>query len=880
MATAQNSLLTFNRGLISPLGLARTDLARTSLSAEQMTNWVPRVLGSMMLRPGLGYVGTIQGDYAPRIIPFVFSATDTAIMEFTNAALRLWIGDVLLTRPAVAATVANGSFETSLSSWVSADEVGASSIWAAGGFLALYGTGTNRAIRTQQVTVTNPGVEHALRVDVTRGPVVFKVGSTSGGDDYIRVTTLDTGQHSLAFTPTGNFHIWFGNALTRPVLISACTVEAAGVVSIPTPWTFDKVASIRAEQSADVVFIACEGVQQRKIERRAARSWSVVAYEVDDGPFRIQNVSGLTLTPSALTGLITLTASRDLFRTTQVGSLWRITSKGQLVSANLSGGNQFTNTINVVGVGDRRAATVEITGTWVGSIVRQRSFDSADGPWEDVEPVYTTINKTETFNDGFNNSIIWYRFGFPSGGYTSGTAFVTIHYAAGSIDGIVRTTGYISTTQMQASVIRPLGALTASDDWAEGAWSDFRGWPSAVAFHDGRLWWAGKSNLWGSVSDGFNSFDDAIEGDSGPISRSIGSGPVDRISWLLSAKRLFIGGDAAERVAQASTLDEVLTPTNLGMREASTLGSANVPAVRVDATGFFVQRGGARVYALTYDEGAASGIAKDVMVLAPEVGVPAVVRSAVQRLPDTRLHFVRTDGRVALLVYDQAEEVNCWVLVETDGAVEDALVLPGVEEDRVYYAVRRTVNGIPVRHLERWALESEAVGGIVTKLSDAHGVYSGPAVTTIPGLGHLEGRSVVVWAGGADLGTFTVSSGVVTLPTAVTSAVVGLPYIARFKSTKLSDISNVSRVSKVGLLLANTHARGLRYGPSFEELDALPLTEDYEDVPPDQIWGLYAQDSVEFPGRFTTDSRVCLEATSPRACTVLGVSLRGESSAR
>jgi len=34
------------------------------------------------------------------------------------------------------------------------------------------------------------------------------------------------------------------------------------------------------------VYVACDTLQQRKIERRGARSWSIVLYEPEDGPFR------------------------------------------------------------------------------------------------------------------------------------------------------------------------------------------------------------------------------------------------------------------------------------------------------------------------------------------------------------------------------------------------------------------------------------------------------------------------------------------------------------------------------------------------------------------------------------------------------------------
>ena len=55
-------LIAFNRGLISQLALARVDLRRTALSADIQTNYVPRVLGSMMIRPGLGYTGETKDN--------------------------------------------------------------------------------------------------------------------------------------------------------------------------------------------------------------------------------------------------------------------------------------------------------------------------------------------------------------------------------------------------------------------------------------------------------------------------------------------------------------------------------------------------------------------------------------------------------------------------------------------------------------------------------------------------------------------------------------------------------------------------------------------------------------------------------------------------
>ena len=166
------SLLSFNRGLLSRLGLARIDLNRTSLSAEVMTNWMPRTLGSMMLRPGLEYIDGTNDDFQAKLLPFVFATDDTAQLEITDGLLRVRINDELVSRPSVSAAVTNGGFASDVSGWTDSDESGAASTWLTGGYLALLGTGTNAAIRDQQVAITQTGTEHALRIVIARGPVI------------------------------------------------------------------------------------------------------------------------------------------------------------------------------------------------------------------------------------------------------------------------------------------------------------------------------------------------------------------------------------------------------------------------------------------------------------------------------------------------------------------------------------------------------------------------------------------------------------------------------------------------------------------------------------------------------------------------------------
>jgi len=886
MAKKSTAYFGFNRGLVSRLALARVDMKRLSFSAEVMLNWMPRVLGSMMMRPGLAFLGSTADDFKARFLPFIFSTDDTALVEITDGLTRVWVDDEVIVRPSVSTAVANGGFTSNLNSWTDDDDAGAASTHHADGYMQLVGDGdTAAAVRYQTVTVSggDQNTEHALHVVVNRGPVGFGVGSTVGGDEYIQLTTLDTGIHSLAFTPAGNFTIQFESTLERAVLIDSVEVEAAGDMEIASPWGEDDLQFIRTDQSGDILFVACKGFLQRKIERRALRSWSVVWYLSDNGPYRNENTDNTTLAASALTGNVTLTASQGIFESGHVGCLFKIRSEGQRVTASISAQNNFTNTVEVTGVDEQRRIAITLTGTGSATVTLQRSIGLV-GNWVDVT-TYTS-NQATTYADALSNQTVFYRLGIKTGDYSSGTINLDLDYPLGSITGVARVTGYTNSASVLAEVLEDFGSTTGSKFWAEGSWSSVNGFPTAVAFYEGRLWWAGRNGIYGSVSDDFYNYNPDTLGDSGPINRTVGSGPVDDINWLLPLQRLIIGAEGAEHSVRATSFDEVLTPSNFNIKEASTQGSSSAIAVKIDSRGVFVQRGGTRLFELAFSAEVGDYTSVEDTLVVPDIGEPGIVHVAVQRLPDTRVHCIREDGSVAVLVHNHVENVLCWVQVDTDGEVEDAAVLPGDVEDNVYYTVKRTIDGVTRRYLERWALESEARGETITKTSDSYLVYSGAAVTTLSGLGHLEGKQVVVWGNGKDLGTKTVVGGqITTISEAVTTAVVGLAYTAQWKSTKLAHISKENeaiqlthpkRITQVGFVLADAYDQSLTYGPDFDTMDDMPRYENSLEVGGDTRTE-YDEELIEFPGEWGSDSRLCIQASSPRPVTVLAAVLAYET---
>jgi hypothetical protein len=708
---------------------------------------------------------------------------------------------------------------------------------------------------------------HAVKVVVERGPIHFYIGSTSGGTDLVGFSTLDTGSHSLTFTPTSAVYIHIESTDPREKIVGSVTIEPAGPMEIATTWDEDDLRQVRFDQSGDIIFCACAGQRQRKIERRAAGSWSFAEYHANDGPFQAFNRADITLTPGNYYGNTTLTADRDYFTSAHVGCLFRLFSNGQLYKTVLGTLDATTPAIRVTGVGADRNFSWVAAGSYVGTLTLQRSFDGEDTGFVDVTSTPGSVS------DGLNNSEVWYRVKFTA--YTSGAATVNFTYTGGGAAGIARVTSVVSPRQVNVEVLDRFSSLQGTKDWLEGDWSDRVGWPTAVRIHEGRLWWAGRDRVWGSVSDNYSGFDIDTEGDAGPINRSIGSGPVDSIHWLLSLTRLLVGREGQEVSVRSGAFDEPLTPANFGFKDCSTQGSVALQAAKIDTRGVFVQKSNRKVYELAFDAAGSDYRPRDLTRLNPDIGVPGFFDVAVQRQPDTQLHMPLSNGEVAVLLYDVDDGVEAWWRLVTNGSVESVAVLPGAVEDRVYYSVLRHIDGYPRRTIEKLARRDECTGGLINKLADCLVVYEGSSTDTIGGLGHLENEDVVVWADGEDKGKFTVRNGKIVLPESVSSAVVGLSYKADFRSAKLAyaammgtALTQKKRIEQIGLILIDTHAKGLQYGQDFQTLSDMPAVKDGAPVASDTIFSEYDMPMTALRGRWDTDARLCLRAQAPKPATV------------
>jgi hypothetical protein len=803
---ANAPLYSLNAGEVSKIALARVDVAKMRMAAACQLNWLPYVLGPMSLRPGMFFVGEILNDNSAKLIRFIFSKLDTALIELTANKMRVWVNEALITRVAVGTTIGDPFFAGG--TWTTANTTAGATATTGAGVAALNCLpigGLAQIAQTISIAGGDQGKEHAIRIVITQGPVVFRVGSTAGASDLIAQTTLDTGTHSLAFTPvTANATIQIESTDGWQKSLTQCSIESAGTMVLPTPWGASDLANVRYDQSGDTIFVACYGQQQQKIERRGvrpgARGWSVVTYYTNDGPFQSSPGIKANFTPGNYYGNTTLTSDRPWFQPGHVGTIFRIFSNGQFNQTVLGNQNAFATPVRVSGVGMSGNQTPPVTvpgqgrnynwqavGTWAGTLTMQRSFDSATSGFVDV-PANTgngmvvsggtlTVNGSIPSNTGgaggipdLDNAICWERVGFKAGQYTSGAATLVSSYSGGGGSAIVRVTSYISSTQVNIAVLNPFTTLQASSEWVEGDWSGVQGYPTSVCFHEGRLCWFGRAQAWLSASDDFTNYadinlDGTSTGDGGAINITLGAGPVDTISWGLSLTRLMIGREQSIASARSSNFDQPVTPTQIVVRDCSDQGAQRLSAIKAGKRGIFVQQSGRRVYELAFATQEMDYDDRDLTRLNLDIGTQGFTDIDKETQPDKMIFLPRGDGQCAALLYDTKDEVEAWWRLQTLGVIENVAVLPqnGIE-DLVYFVVRRVINGVTRRFIERLAPRTNCVGGAVNQQLDCHVVYQGAPTSTIT-IAQLPNTPVSVWADGAPIGTGTTNgSGVLSLP--------------------------------------------------------------------------------------------------------------------
>ncbi len=290
----------------------------------------------------------------------------------------------------------------------------------------------------------------------------------------------------------------------------------------------------------------------------------------------------------------------------------------------------------------------------------------------------------------------------------SGVGRALIEAGDARVYGVVRITSVTDARHATVDVIEDLEATTATKIWAEGAWSDHRGFPHTVGLHEQRIIYGGTRHkpqmLWGSVVDDFENFrfsslDDAA------FAFALAATEGNAIQWLQSQDTLLIGTSGDEWTLGKADPNEPATPSNIQARRQSSYGSKFLRSVLINDVVLFVQRQGRKVRELVYAFEKDGWVAPDLTILSEHVTRGEIVEAAYQQQPDAIYWAIRGDGQLIGMTYERDQQVVGWHRHTTQGAFESVATIYGNgTEDEVWFCVRREIGGETRRYIERFKL--------------------------------------------------------------------------------------------------------------------------------------------------------------------------------
>ena len=662
---------------------------------------------------------------------------------------------------------------------------------------------------------------------------------------------------------------------------------ASRIIELTTTYTSSQVQELQFAQSADTLYIVHKDHPLRKLQRSSHTSWTLSTPSITTGPFRTVNGDRtLKIVPSFASATITnitqanpavvTTSATHAFTNgqyvtitgvvgmTEVNTLSFIVANAtattfELQSTDSTGFTAYasggTATLSpsafgthIVGAVCTLTATgghTPFTSTMVGSLMRLSEEGASSGyqaapvgnagipiavgdVYTNSGKVYgisaTTIANWQPINrvPSHDSGTIRVYNGSVSIGTYFDSAFLHPTYC------VVEITGYTSSTVVTARIVRyhmPKSIVDSGTSfWEEGAWSERRGYPRAIAFYEQRLFLAGGESdptvVWSSRSGAYENFEDGSQ-DSDALVYRVPGRSADVIRWLHAGRVLTAGSSFGEFAFASSSQNQALTPSNVKASAQTSFGSSSCLPLPMGQAVLYPQRNGnasnpakkLREFQYRYDQDAFGST--DLTVFSEHIFGDGITRLAYQTEPDSIIWALRNDGTLAACTYERQQEVVAWHRHElggTSAAVKAIAVMPSDDGDVLWMSVQRTIGGSTVRYIEYMVPTfKDDDDKADAKILDCHATYSGASSSTITGLWLLAGEAVTILNNGS-VETGTVSAaGTLTLARATTKAHIGYAYTATVESEDLeagaqagTAQSRAKRISQIYLRVLNS----------------------------------------------------------------------------
>lgn len=601
----------------------------------------------------------------------------------------------------------------------------------------------------------------------------------------------------------GDLYVRYFEPDGAPVLSGMAPYETV------SPFAEANLVGIRRVQSNDVVYLAHTSATfaPLALERNGATDWSFVTLELVNGPWLDENGNdALTISANHITGVVTLTASAPYFRANQVGERMRF--RGQISGAGVAAWtpNKDFEKVNEVVASD-------------GKIYRctQAGLDTDDTKMGTNPPVHDR----GLASDG---SVDW-EFLHDGSGTVLITAVTDSTHATATVLTMLPTTGVVSGAAPNARrTLDPATnpAFPATPFFAEAAWSNTKGWPTAISdTDDSRLAYGGclatpgflaltTTNGWTPAKLDFTpGLGTGRVTDDNGIHRTIAGGG-DPIIWLTSSAFLMVGTSSREYAFIGDTIEDPLSAAGARPKRLTDVGSHDVQAVTAADGVIFVPRGGRGLRQVKL--GADQTIGDDDLALfAEEIVAGKLAELAWAPHPDNVLWCRTATGELLSLVYHPRQTVFGWQRHPLPaGFTVESLAVQHDDEgyDTLWLVVVREKDAISQRRIWRQAPRWRKTDPVSSMIYlDGSGRYAGAETTTIGNLDHWEGEELRILgqndAGETYVQTATVDGGEVEFEQPLSSAVVGMKYLSDLETLPLDiqgpagTVGQLQRVTSV-----------------------------------------------------------------------------------
>lgn len=650
-----NSLLrSFAGGELTPELNGRIDLDKYQSGLALCRNAITLAHGPAARRPGFQFVNEAFDSTSPvRLIPFQFSATQSAVIELGDFYARIHIAGATL----IEATLSIASISTSTVNTTLAHG---------------YTTGDWVFIGSRFFKVTVVDSDTFTTADL------WGVAATASGATAARVFTLDT-----PYAATDLAELTFAQSadvitLTHPAYearelrrLSATTWDLV-VIVFSAPTTAPSNVNVTATMPT-------------------ATNPTIASYVVT----AVQNDGVTESMPSAVA-----TASNNL---TLAGNFNTITWGGV---AGATRYNVYKLRGGVYGyIGQIRpdtSAGVSITDITRVSYVTTVTTATAHG-FTVSQVIYISATDVPSLNGTFQVATVI---------NTTSVVLSPVYYYgyqyfgadASSSVGIASDTTTTALSIKDDNVLPDTTSVPPDDLITLNA--EPGDYPACVTYHEQRRWFAGTDSkpqvLWATRTGTESNLTGSVPArDADALEIRIAANQYNRIRHLLALSDLiaFTAGGEFRIFADSAP---AITPTSISIKPQGFAGASSVQPMVTAGSVLYVQAGGSRVRELAYRFEANAFATTDLTLFAPHrFNGFTVTQLAYQRLPDQILWAVRNDGVLLGLSYVPDQQVFGWHAHDTPGAFESICVVSEDNADVLYAVVARFINGRAVRYIER-----------------------------------------------------------------------------------------------------------------------------------------------------------------------------------